>query len=426
MVARPAVAPQRTLNLGALPYPTNIEGETLEIAMANALTAMGAAPSEVLASCVGQGGADITVIQKGGSGPAYAAGLRELTVASTKLGVSVIVACISLRHGEADSQNENLGYQTAVDTLQTNYQADVVTSGGFLDRPTLPMVFTAQASQPGGFVGNNTSVSLAALLALSQAHPTRFIYAGPDYQDPNFDAQHKSEYRREGEKQAQALAHWRSTGSWSPLWMTSVGRVGAVVTITWNVPVGPLAFDTSKGQPHQVGHVVLDVGAGKGHEAYDNYLSIVGSTGNGASPIVLQLAPGHTLITGDTVAVFGLNHTVADGMHVVTVVDSTHVSLNGTTGTGGYITGPAGAAILRPITINSVAISGNTTVMTLANTPSTNFQVGYANTQDNGVTVVQGGFPSGRCGCLRDSDPYVGASGIANQNWGVPFTVAVP
>jgi len=34
-------------------------------------------------------------------------------------------------------------------------------------------------------------------------------------------------------------------GAWSPLWPTSVTRVGAVITATFNVPEPPIVFDTT-------------------------------------------------------------------------------------------------------------------------------------------------------------------------------------
>lgn len=69
--------------------------------------------------------------------------------------------------------------------------------------------------------------------------------------------------------------------------------------------------------------------------------SILSSTN--ASPIVLAFSAAHGMATGDTVHVSGhLVNTAANGEWVITVVDSTHLSLNTSTGNGvGAATGTA-------------------------------------------------------------------------------------
>lgn len=75
-------------------------------------------------------------------------------------------------------------------------------------------------------------------------------------------------------------------------------------------------------------------------------VQILGATN--ASPIVLQLAATSVaLISGALVAVAGVTgNTAANGSFFITAIDNTHVSLNGTTGNGAYVSGgtltPAG------------------------------------------------------------------------------------
>ena len=58
-----------------------------------------------------------------------------------------------------------------------------------------------------------------------------------------------------------------------------------------------------------------------------------------AAPIVLEL-PGHDFVTGDRCrADFIGGNAAANGIHTVTVVDGTHIRLDGTTGSGVYTTG---------------------------------------------------------------------------------------
>lgn len=67
-------------------------------------------------------------------------------------------------------------------------------------------------------------------------------------------------------------------------------------------------------------------------------IEITGATN--ASPIVLTVASAATLASGRVVYVSGvLGNLAANGTWVATVVDSTHVSLNGTTGNGAYTGG---------------------------------------------------------------------------------------
>jgi hypothetical protein len=71
----------------------------------------------------------------------------------------------------------------------------------------------------------------------------------------------------------------------------------------------------------------------------DQRYTVVGATN--ASPIVIQTSAAHTLVTNDSgVVVAGVvGNTAANGTWTITVVDSTHFSLNGSTGNGAYASG---------------------------------------------------------------------------------------
>jgi hypothetical protein len=79
-------------------------------------------------------------------------------------------------------------------------------------------------------------------------------------------------------------------------------------------------------------------------------------TGNAISPIVVTTASVNNYKTGQTVTVTGVGgNTNANTTAVITFIDTTHFSLNGTTGNGSYTTGgivTTGAAV-------NVNISGN-------------------------------------------------------------------
>lgn len=70
-----------------------------------------------------------------------------------------------------------------------------------------------------------------------------------------------------------------------------------------------------------------------GNIVVPNQVNITSTTN--AVPVVVQTSAPHLLTTGDTAVVFGnAVNTGANGVWVVTVIDATHVSLNGSTGTG--------------------------------------------------------------------------------------------
>jgi hypothetical protein len=77
----PLAEPIRTINTTTFsaPYPINIYGETFHTAMATQLDASDPSGTVVgsVHSVVGQGDSSITVIQKDGTGNAYAASLFE-------------------------------------------------------------------------------------------------------------------------------------------------------------------------------------------------------------------------------------------------------------------------------------------------------------------------------------------------------------
>jgi hypothetical protein len=77
------------------------------------------------------------------------------------------------------------------------------------------------------------------------------------------------------------------------------------------------------------------------------------------------------------------------------------------------------------LTIDSVAIRGNSVFITLASVPPpTDLVVRYAVTQDD--SGMQGGLATGRIGQLRDSDPLVGyGTKSAQYNWAVSFALPV-
>src|SRR6185312_5855868 len=158
---------------------------------------------------------------------------------------------------------------------------------------------------------------------------------------PYADHIHLSDYRPVGEKAAQAYlwSEWARVGGappWQPLQPTRVTRTGLTVQIDFHVPFAPLAWDAVNVAPHGVGTIWAPwwIGA-MGFEFYDGVQVIQSATN--ASPIVIGTTTPHGLTTGATVYTGGiLGNGNANRLGTVTVVDSTHLSLDGTTGSGAF------------------------------------------------------------------------------------------
>jgi hypothetical protein len=109
----PLAEPIRPLDMTGFsqPYPNNIYGESFHTAMGSQLSATNQVTfaSDLISvhSVVGQGAASITVIQKNGTGNAYAASLFEATALARLVGAAGAryeVCAVMLTHGEADAE----------------------------------------------------------------------------------------------------------------------------------------------------------------------------------------------------------------------------------------------------------------------------------------------------------------------------------
>lgn len=456
----PLVTPERTISstTSTFPYARNLSGSTAAVSMANELTALMMAAGfrrfALLSSVTGIGGAGLSVIQKGGSGNSYAAGIYETQVAAPGAGNGNRAALSGyptfgalvnvLTHGETDGTNyaalnttDPSAYATFLAGLQSNYETDQRAAGALSVSwlPHVPLVLSQLNSAPGPFAGR--CIVGAAMLSAAQTSPELFISACPKYMLPPNGVFHLTDYRTLGELYAlfaskYLLEHWyayrdgRATNpaAWAPLWATGVSRSGTSVTITLNVPSGPLVWDTTTfAAVHTSGSWSM-WSAGKGFEAWDGEVTITNATN--ASPIVVTTATPHGRTTGDTFAVEGvLGNTAANAVWTATVVDSTHLSLNGSSGNGAYTQGGIG---MCPIGITAASLSGNTVQLTLARTPGAAAFVAYGEHVDQAYNTV-GCLPM-RGGNLRDSSTFVGRLNVSPlamyANWMHCFVRSLP
>lgn len=410
----PAHGAQGTMgNLAA--YPENAFGENLDVALANQLSYLSQkfnyqAIWQIGPSMLAQGGQPMTVIQKNGTGNAYAASLYELNAYKRLLGFSPLCPGVILTHGENDAippTNTLAGYLAQLQALQSNYQTDISAITG--QTTTIPLYMTQQHSQPFSLAG--LPFTSAAMFQAFLSNPSLFVLVGTKYQlFPTPDSLHQTEdgYRVLGEKIAQAIFWPRIYGQpWKPLYPTAVSRSGTTVTISLYVPVAPLVFDVTRGQPHQSGQFAMWSG-GQGFEFWDQTLTVTNATN--ASPIVLTVSGGTPPASG-TIAVEGvLGNTGANGVWSFTA-SGQNITLTGSSGNGSYT--PSSGNVFFPIGITNATISwsyatGWQIALTIARPPVAGTGIlGYAQHADTAYNgACSGNYPAGRCGCVRDSDEY--------------------
>ncbi len=247
------------------PYPNNIYGESFHAAMgaqlsATSLMTAGADLTSVH-SVVGQGAASITVIQKNGTGNAYAASLFEAT-AMTRLvaaaGARYEVCAVMLTHGEADAELPS--YEDDVARLASDYEQDLKAITG-QTRP-IPLILSQQHPDP--VMGRSTSTVAAWKAGVD--HPGQIYCAGPKYQYAYAsDRIHllAGQYDRLGVKYAEVFYEVVMLGhEWQPLQPIAITRDGQTINVRFHVPNPPLAWDEAFGAPHQFVHAEWKNGRG--------------------------------------------------------------------------------------------------------------------------------------------------------------------
>ena len=148
----PLVEPIRPLDTGSSrPYPNNIYGETFHTAMGAQLGAINQAIAGAdltsVHSVVGQGDSSITVIQKNGTGNAYAASLFEATAFARLVaaaGARYEVGAVVLTHGERDA--ERATYEDDIARLASDYDQDLKPITGQTARDSAHRQSTASRS----------------------------------------------------------------------------------------------------------------------------------------------------------------------------------------------------------------------------------------------------------------------------------------
>lgn len=292
----PLTAPIRPPGGGAPAYPDNIIGETPSEGTSNQISALtmalGKFDTVSVASNVGESGQSITVIEKGGTGNAFASTLYEgaaIKALAAQKGKSFGYGAILLTHGETDANDA--AYAAQITKLSDDYNADLKALTG--QKQDIPMLISQQGTFPPD--ANSYAQSTLAEWQLGVTSPGKFLCVGPKYQyEHSADHVHfpAAQYRRLGEKYGEVYVRaLLMKEAWAPLQPTTVSRSGAVITVNFHVPDPPLAWEDAISMPHQ--EVVKAWSKGRGFEIADStgVLTIASVAIAGTSVMVTLSAP---------------------------------------------------------------------------------------------------------------------------------------
>jgi hypothetical protein len=205
-------------------------------------------------------------------------GLRKGTVPfeqSILAGGEVVV----IVHGELESilNTSAATYAGYLQSWRDDYAAA-------LHKPNLKLLFCQVSSQTYNYFGTPTvsNVALGQFNAAFDGTHTGLYMMGPKYQFP-YDATDHTHLTTSGcswlgQKYALTLVRLIANEAWTPLYPTSITRVGAAVTLHLSVPVGPLVFDTATFSAHPNGKYGLVYNDSGGTVSISSTPVISGST----------------------------------------------------------------------------------------------------------------------------------------------------
>jgi hypothetical protein len=190
-------------------------------------------------------GASLAQISKGGNYQGYYSftnAIAHVTAANT-LEANYEFFGVALVHGETDESLGTATYATDTLALYNDYNTDIKAITG---QAADIKMFTCQTSSATYY--NKTEGMIPPLqLQAAEDNPTKIFMVCPKYFLEYADGLHlRGEYQRIlGQYYAKALRAVYISGTWKPLSPLSVDRASNVITIVFNVPVGPIVFDTT-------------------------------------------------------------------------------------------------------------------------------------------------------------------------------------
>jgi len=228
--------------------------ETMSSAFANLVTELslaGGDPSarhDLLVSVHGSGAKQYARLKKGTK--PYENGMAQVVAGrdiARRMGKTYVVRAIATVHGESDHAEQNDHYDDDLLEWQADYERDIKAITG--QSEPVPMFQTQISSWTRMMKGTETSAVPIAQLSAHRKSNGKVVLVGPKYHlSYSKDGVHLTArgYRHMGEDYAKAYRRVVLEGRpWEPLRPIATRREGAVITITFAVPVPPIVLDTT-------------------------------------------------------------------------------------------------------------------------------------------------------------------------------------
>lgn len=186
-------------------------------------------------------------------------------------GKTLGILWLALIHGENDESARNTAYAANLATWQNDLETDLKAITG----QTEGVPFLISQHQAHGAYAHPTPTVDQQMYLAFKANPAKIILVMGKYHLLHTDTDRlhlvNVSSRTMGEKYGQAKASLLTDKPWRPLYPTSVTGAGtSTITATFNVPFGPLQWDTTFAEPHANGMM--------GFEIVDNTGSITATT----------------------------------------------------------------------------------------------------------------------------------------------------
>jgi hypothetical protein len=218
--------------------------ESPQSAMGNTITNLVGNSRRMVISTNGIPGATYAQLRKGGSTSAYQDGLNQITAAKNIAiggGYGYTVQAVALMHGPANFAN-GLAYEDILNEWQQDYEDDIKAITG--QTGSIPMFI----DQSSNFTAYNLATAPLVIAQYNAAKNNPDIYmVGPKYQlTYAVDNIHlpNTGYRWWGEYFGKAIAHVANGETVTALMPAQVVRNGNVISARFDVPKGPIVFDT--------------------------------------------------------------------------------------------------------------------------------------------------------------------------------------
>lgn len=217
--------------------------------------------SAILASCHGRGGLPIASLNKGSL---YYSNSITASVAARaeaeRRGLGYKVPFVDWIHGENDSGAAKGYYLSQLLLLQSDYETDLKAISGQPGK--IPLLLDQISNWTAPTYNRSESNVPFEQLQSALYYPDKFYCAGPKYwllTSPDGVHMTSESSMRLGAMHARAAQAILAGSSWLPTHVISAKRTGAVVTLEFHTPQGPLTIDTlSVSNPGNLGIRYVD------------------------------------------------------------------------------------------------------------------------------------------------------------------------